>query len=117
MSAFDSTFSSAFSLFDEAFASGVTYTRGEDSLSVQAMDAQISNDEQIEFNANMIAEGWVFQIKKADLILDSVVVEPASLDTITNAAGVWEVCNFGQLPDYETDVNSEYWRIRTIKKS
>jgi len=117
LSAFDTLFSSAFSLFDGAFASGVTYTRGEDSLSVQAMESQISIDEQLELNTNMITEGWVFQIKKTELILDSVVVEPANLDTITNAAGVWEVSNFGQLPDYETDVNSEYWRIRTTKKS
>ena len=117
MSAFDSMYANAFSLFNESFAAGVTYARGGDSLSVDAMDAQISNDEQIELSTIIIGEGKVFQIKKAELILDSIVVEPASLDTITNASGTWEVVSFGTLPDYETDVNEEYWRIRTIKKS
>ena len=117
MTAFDSMYSDAFSLFNESFAAGVTYTSGSESLTVDAMDAQISNDEQLEFNANMISEGKVFLILKASLIISGSTIEPTRTDTIENASGVWEIISFADLPDYETDVNEDYWRIRTIKQS
>jgi len=117
MTAFDSMFESAFTLFDETFSSTVTYSRGGVSIgSLTALESKISNDEQVEFGANLIKEGKVFQILKTELVISAVEVEPASLDIITESNGnVWEVANFANLPNYETDVNELYWRIRTIK--
>lgn len=81
-----------------------------------AYDGDISNSEQVEFGANIIKEGMTFQILKASLIINSILVEPATGDVLEDSDGnYWEVCSFGNLPDYEEDENKNYWKVRAAK--
>lgn len=109
MSAFDDMFTNA--MFLPIFKETVSYASYPYSTSttVTAMSSKISNRQQLEYGMSLMVEGLEWLIKIEDL-----GAEPQKGDRITKSDGtIYEVSRFESQPEWEYDVDRNYYRIRT----